>query len=160
MKDVSSRNIVIFDVHEPQKLAECDKRPLVFWRVSMHQVDGVAGQVVVITSLWWWDNPPEILWRRQARRSDYWKQLPTPEQTSSRNKHKAQNLERNKPSQNKTPNKIKPTAEKHWRHMVKIQIRRTLIYSHISDTTVIITQRIHAKLPKKRYRWTHTYNSK
>ena len=71
MKDVSSRSIVIFDVHEPQKLAECDKRPLVFWRVSMHQVDGVAGQVVVITSLWWWDNPPEILWRRQARRSDY-----------------------------------------------------------------------------------------
>ena len=67
MKDVSSYIIVIFDLHEPQKLAEFDECPLFFWRVSMHLVDGVAGQVVVRTRLWWDDNPPEILGRRQEQ---------------------------------------------------------------------------------------------
>ena len=67
MKNASSYIIMIFDLHEPQKLAEFDERPLFFWRVSMHLVDGVAGQVVVITRLWWDDNPPEILGRRQEQ---------------------------------------------------------------------------------------------
>ena len=69
MKNVSSYIIVIFDRHEPQNLAEFDECPLFFWRVSMHLVDGVAGQVVVRTRLWWDDNPPGILGRRQEKRS-------------------------------------------------------------------------------------------